>query len=54
MDANAVFEVQFETDLNRLSDKTHSEGFTIFEVPSELIPFGVSIDENVYEVMNEF
>lgn len=53
MDANAVFEVRFET-LNTLSDKTHSEGFTIFEVPSELIPFGVSIDENVYEVMNEF
>lgn len=54
MDVNVVFEVQFEMDLNRLSDKMYSEGFIIFEVLFELIFFGVFIDENVYEVMNEF
>lgn len=53
MDVNVVFEVWFEM-LNILSDKMYSEGFIIFEVLFELIFFGVFIDENVYEVMNEF
>lgn len=50
------FEVRFDvkTDLNTISDKTHNEGLTPPDVPSELIHLGVSTDENVYKIMNEF
>lgn len=35
--------------------KTHREGLDPPEGPSELIPLlDISIDENLYEVMNEF
>lgn len=58
MDADVNFDLQFDVhvnaDLNRtMSEKTHRKGLTPLQLHSNLIPF-LDIDENLYEVMNEF